>query len=161
MTRTKTIEMLAIWLILLAGCGPAVAPGYVEALQPATTAAGITKAINGAPGTQIFENVSTGMRIYVWPQTGGWGFASICNTGRCHPAELLSLVSGGKGNWVPPREMSDLASHLRLSGWQVVSGASAAAHQTAQSIAIGSIPIIGLLVIPSGIVPSEAYEPQS
>lgn len=160
----KMIEhLLAFMLVmqLLTGCaaaGPALIDGQVLALQPQTTLAGIRAALAGAPETVVMWK--DGVTLTAWPQSGGWGFAVLnCNCG--DPIGAFNYVTGGKGNWIPAARMSDLELSLRQLGWEKVSGGLSsgltAASQAAQGMGQA---MIGILVVPVGILPAEALLPQ-
>ncbi len=156
MYRKLFEHMILIWLAFnLAACaGAPIAEGQIVPLQPAATREGIRAALNAAPGTAVLWKDN--LTLVVWRVADGFGFACLdCNVG--DPIALFYRLTGGKGNYVLPKTMGEIAAELKAHGWQEVMGSVPAVQAALRSAANATVPLVGLMLLPVGALPPEAF----
>lgn len=154
----KLLEHLIVFLLaanIIAGCASApIAEGQVIPLQPSATMQGIRAALNAAPGTAVLWKDN--LTLVVWRVAEGFGFACFdCSVG--DPIALFFRLTGGKGNYVLPKTMSEITSALKQNGWQEVLGGI---PTTVQTVVSSGAPVIGIMILPIGVIPEEAWTVQ-
>lgn len=151
-------HILAVWLAmnLIASCAPAPAAldGQVLPLHPGAVQVGIRLVQSGASGTAIFAKDA--LRLVAWRVADGWGFLCF-NCANAEPIADALRAAGGKGNWVTPATFSDLANHLKTSGWAQISGGVTAAKPLIDALLAAGAPMIGIGIFPADAIPDEAW----
>lgn len=165
--RFVILFALLVALILaslaLGACAPVppggVPPdGFVEALQPGSTSAGMVRALTGQIDTIVLEK--EGMQVLGWSQGNGWGWASLKPAGG---GMSLFRALGGKANFASATTFSDLVEFLKEEGWKVTSGPLFKTAEEAAKFIGNHLPNMTILMFPGGAIPPELLQegPQS
>ena len=133
--RVKMLAVVAMFLFgyLASGCGalqyatypeqvaPLITDGYVEAIHPGGTLAGLRSAANGASGTGILQKGD--LIMFYWCQGRNMAFA-VLDAGKQQAINSFANLTGGKGNVANFSTFSEFRAYLQQNGWENVGPAA-------------------------------------
>ena len=140
---------LALCLLLLQACAPAMTNGAIYELGAGATARGLEMVARGEVGTHLITDGK--LVLALWPVGEYWGAACI-NCAAADPMAQWRQLTGGRGMVMNFKTANELVQYLKRGhGWWSVpiSGAAQTAGYTLRSMA-GAI--TGFLVVPAGVM---------
>jgi hypothetical protein len=130
MKHSTDILLIAVLVmsILLSACAAVQLPindMQVAAVQAGTVAYGIQRALNGAPGAFVYQDVQEpGRIIFAWASPGvkGVGFFGVDVT-KATTIDVYNILKQG-GQMVNLKTASDVTKFFEQTGYKVVPGSS-------------------------------------